>query len=152
MNLQKSCLLQDFPLRAASHPCFMAFMNSLSLPSPLLPCSVGCRRWWDEGMVWHRWDEGDRWDAGPCVTAAVGLSEAGGDSWLGCAGGAGEPASQMGSRWLVLAFLGLRSELLITHSPLVPSSPPPSPGTPPRCVASPPRAGPAASKALLACW
>lgn len=58
--------------------------------------------------------------AGPCAKAAVGLSEAGGGSWLGNAGGPGEPASQMGSRWLVLAFLGLRSELLIAHSPVPP--------------------------------
>lgn len=63
---------------------------------------------------------GDWWGAGPCAMAAVGLSEAGGRSWLGNAGEAGEPALQMGSRWLVLAFPGLRSELLITRSPSPP--------------------------------
>lgn len=52
---------------------------------------------------------------GPCKTAAAGLSEAGGGGWRGSGGGPGDPASQMGSRWLVLAFPGLRSELLITH-------------------------------------
>lgn len=138
MNLQKSCLFQDFPLQSASHPCFMACAAAQPPQSPLASLSgvqapVGRGDWRDT--------------AGPCAKAAVGLSEAGGGSWLGNAGGPGEPASQMGSRWLVLAFLGLRSELLIAHSPV----PPPPRGTPPRCVASPPRAGPAVSKELIAC-
>lgn len=82
--------------------------------------------------------------AGPRQTATAGLSEAGGGSWLGSAGGPGDPTLQMGSRWLVLAFPGLRSELLITHSP-----PPLQWGTPLLCVASPSCTGPAISKILL---
>jgi len=81
--------------------------------------------------------------AGPREPAATGLSEAGGGGWRGSVGGPGDPASQMGSRWLVLAFPGLRSELLMTRGP------PPPRGTPPHCVASPSRAGPDISRMLL---
>lgn len=147
MNLQKSCLFQDFPLRSASHPCFMACGAAQPSQSPLAWLS-GVQALVGRGNGGALVGRGDCWGAGPCATAAVGLSEAGGRSWLGNAGEAGEPALQMGSRWLVLAFPGLRSELLITRSP----SPPSPRGTPPRCVASPLRAGRAVSKELLPCW